>query len=117
MFTREEALKYHRDMWNKIKEKYGNDASSYQREEVKGEYIEKKHHSCKNLCYLCEYSVEVGKRNYDYCIFCPIDWTELADEEDFDRGTCTALYKNGYESIYECAPIDEILALPERKEV
>jgi hypothetical protein len=116
-FTREEALKYHREMWAEMKKKYGNNPQPWQRYLAKRSYIKEKQHSCINHCYLCEYSAEVGKYTYDYddCKFCPIDWTELSDEEDPDRGTCLALYKNGYKSIYECAPIDEILALPERE--
>ena len=51
----------------------------------------------------------------DFCTLCPIDWSALADEDDPERGKCIALYKNGYDSINKCAPIDEILALPERE--
>ena len=116
-FTKEEALKYHREMWDEMKKKYGNNPASWQRLLAKKSYIKGKHHSCLNDCYLCEYAFEIGRYIYDYdgCEFCPIDWTELADEEDPDRGFCVALYKNGYNSIFECAPIDEILALPERE--
>lgn len=116
-FTREEALRFHLDMWNKIKKKYGSNASSRQRAEVKREYLRKKGHACISNCYLYEYSIEEKQRNWvdDCCTLCPIDWSILANENDPDRGSCTALYKNGYDSIYGCAPIDEILALPERK--
>lgn len=116
-FTKEEALKFHRDMWNKIKEKYGNNATNSQRRKMKKEYLHGKGHVCANNCYLCKYSIEEKQKNraYDSCTLCPIDWSKLADEDDPNYGTCVALYKNGYDSIYACAPIDEILALPERK--
>lgn len=116
-FTKEEALKYHREMWGKIREEYGNNATKQQRWEAKTEYLHSKGHVCANNCYLCAYSIEEKSKNRvsDCCILCPIDWSTLADEEDIDRGTCVALYKNGYDCIYQCAPIDEILALPERE--
>lgn len=116
-FTKKEALKFHRDMWSKIKEKYGNYATNLQRAQVKMEYIKEKHHDCLNNCYLCEYAGEARTRWIDNdCDFCPIDWSELADEKDSVYGTCLALYKNyPHDAIYRCAPIDEILALPERR--
>ena len=116
-FTKEEALKFHRDMWGKIKEKYGNNASNLQRWKVKRDYLRSKSHACISNCYLCDYSVEEKQKNWvdNCCILCPIDWSALADENDPYYGSCTALYKNGYDCIYKCAPIDEILALPERK--
>ena len=116
-FTREEALKYHREMWSKIREKYGNNATNPQRWKVKREYLSSKGHECDNNCYLCDYAVEEQEKNWvdDFCTLCPIDWSALADEDDPERGKCIALYKNGYDSINKCAPIDEILALPERE--
>lgn len=122
-FTKEEALKYHREMWGKIREEYGNNATNSQRFKVKTEYVRSKDHVCVNDCYLCDYSYEkalekqaVGFCAWDLmCTLCPIDWSALADEDDPEYGNCIALYKNGYDSIYKCAPIDEILALPERE--
>lgn len=116
-FTREEALKYHREMWGKIREEYGNNATSSERIKEKMKYVFNNGHSCLNFCYLCEYTYEAEWENrvIDACEVCPIDWSALADEDDPERGNCLALYKNGYDSIYKCAPIDEILALPERE--
>lgn len=116
-FTREDALKYHREMWSKIREEYGDNATNQERTKAKIKYLLSKGHACDNNCYLCEYSIEENSKEKvkDFCTLCPIDWTALADEDDPDRGTCVALYKNSYDCIYKCAPIDEILALPERE--
>ncbi len=116
-FTREEALKYHRDMWGKIREEYGNNATNSERNKAKMKYILSKGHACINDCYLCDYSCEeyLEERVADCCTLCPIDWSPLADEDDPEYGNCIAVYKNGYDSIFKCAPIDEILALPERE--
>ena len=116
-FTREEALKYHREMWGKIREEYGNNATNSERTKAKIKYILSKGHACLNYCYLCDYSYEEVReeRVVDCCTLCPIDWSALAYEDDPEYGNCLALYKNGYDSIYKCAPIDEILALPERE--
>jgi len=122
-FTREEALKYHREMWGKIREECGDNATNSQRCKVKKEYVRSKDHECVSNCYLCDYSYKkaVEKQANGFsawelmCTVCPIDWSNLADEDDPERGRCLALYKNGYDMIYKCAPIDEILALPERE--
>lgn len=114
IFTKKEALKFHRDMWTKIKEKYGNYPTSLQRNFMKREYIAGKMHKCINYCYLCEYasSKAYKENNLNMCDYCPIDWTELAEPGDPDIGTCVAIYKEGDDSIYKCAPINKILSLP-----
>ena len=63
-------------------------------------------------CFLCHY---VGKSYYNttMCWNCPIDWSDLTDE---NRGYCFEPYRGGgtEDAIYLDAPISEILALPER---
>lgn len=117
IFTKKEALKFHKDMWMKMKEEYGNRPTYMQRHFMKRKYIEGKMHNCINCCYLCEYanSKAYKENNLNMCNYCPIDWTELAEPGDPDTGTCLAIYKDGYDSIYRCAPISEILTLPERE--
>ena len=109
--TREEALKYHRQMWGDMQKDIGDTDNAHLRTHYKIEWC-KKHfpgESIDNHCFCCEYDV----RKYADCCNCPIDWPH--DEEG--RPHCCNPIFNGEESgeYYLLAPISEILALPERE--
>lgn len=95
--TREEALKYHRQMWTDMQEELGDEPNRTERVVFKEEWCAK-HFPGENImcsCFLCEYVNEcLGGRN------CLIVWP---------YGNCTT------HKYYYDAPISEILALPERE--
>ena len=97
--TREEALKYHRQMWTDMQKELGNKPNVGERvlfkenwcdEHFPDEYIE-------SNCFLCEYNRNVDD---DRCKYCLIVWP---------YGKCIN------HQYYYNIPISEILALPERK--
>lgn len=104
VLTREEALKYHRQMWTDMQNELGDNPSfgkridfklRWCREHFPGERIE-------SGCFLCEYTRQYNED----CDCCPIKWDE---DEGFD-------YCGGLGANYERSPISEILALPERED-
>ena len=126
--TREEALKLHREMWSDMQTALagGNDnnriRSEFKERWVKSHFPEME---VKHYCFLCEYALQMHNEKSDRplaffegkkcCKYCPIDW-----RDDIYRGWSDNSYKgNGYdcengEVSWECSPISEILALPER---
>lgn len=97
ILTREEALKYHRQMWGDMQKELGDNPTSYERIHFKEEWCAKHFpgEPIFNFCFLCEY---VSNNSVSCCL---IDWP---------YSTCVT------HSYYYNAPISEILALPERKE-
>lgn len=99
--TREEALKYHRQMWTDMQKELGDKPQSGKRVLFKEMWCEE-HFPDEDIeadCFLCEYLNTSGcdcNRGRD----CLIVWP---------YGGCIA---NHY---YYDAPISEILALPERE--
>ena len=119
--TKEEALAYHRMMWGDMAEEYGDNPTATEREDFKANWV--REHFNKPFihnCVLCEF---VKKNPFDntMCCYCPIDWSPIEDPEEIcaASGRCYNDYKNGGAegAIYLDAPISEILALPERKDV
>jgi hypothetical protein len=126
--TKEEALKFHRQMWSDMQKELGDNPEPYERTIFKSDWCAKwiKENDWYSdhitvSCFLCQYQ---ALRNdcSDDCDTCLIDWSSLACwVDDQDIGSCTAHYTAHYNgdysnySIYSCAPISEILALPERK--
>ena len=101
--TREEALKYHRQMWNDMLKELGDKPSLRQRCEFKIKWCHE-HFPDEEIdghCFLCEY---VSKHEND-CDYCPIKW-----DYNYDDDCCVFDGVN-----YGSSPISEILALPERE--
>lgn len=101
--TREEALKYHRQMWSDMQKELGDNPSPYDRGQFKVKWCDK-HFPNIGIdchCFLCEY---VNYINED-CDCCPIEW-----DYDYDNDCCEGEGVN-----YLHSPISEILALPERE--
>lgn len=102
--TREEALKYHYEMWADMQEKFGDNPSYADRKNFKSEWIFKHfpNEDVFNDCFLCEYC-----ENCQNGSGCLIDWgfNPLTDSYGCIDGKTS----------YETSPISEILALPERK--
>ena len=115
--TKEEALKLHRDMWSAMRDEYGNNPSPRNRSEFKERYIRQLGFEDVYFdCFLCEYANQQGR----WCSACPIDWSDLSTLGTIRlgtiRATCIDTYNgNGYGSIYNTAPISEILVLPEKE--
>ena len=104
--TKEEALRYHRQMWTDMQKELGNYPSAADRVLFKEEWCEK-HFSGERIfchCFLCEYT---GQNNIG-CECCPIIWDRndikaSCEGRDFGKGRC-----------WRSMPISELLALPER---
>ena len=110
--TREEALKYHRQMWGDMLKDIGDIDNANLRTNYKAEWC-KKHFPGENIdnyCFCCEYDLNTDGM---CCVHCPIEWPK---DEDGYPNCCNPIF-NGEESgeYYLFAPISEILALPERE--
>lgn len=120
--TREEALKYHRQMWGDMLENIGDEATADEREDFKEKWL-RAHFPGENFrhnCILCTY-VKKDINSNKKCRNCPINWEKLVSgDEPYvpHGGRCYLEYKGGgvEGAIYLDAPISEILALPERKD-
>lgn len=119
---KEEALAYHRMMWGDMAEEYGDNPTAKQREDFKAGWV-REHFGMPFVhnCVLCEFAKKHPCTN-TRCCYCPIDWSPLEDPEEIGvvlPGRCYNNYKGGGAegAIYLDAPISEILALPERKDI
>lgn len=102
--TREEALKYHRQMWGDMLRDIGDTDNANLRTHYKAEWC-KKHfpgESIDNYCFCCEYDLNTDGM---CCVHCPIKW-----DVDYDNANCEGFVVN-----YLYSPISVILALPERE--
>ena len=124
--SREDALKLHNEMWSDMQSDLGDNPSDRARNDYKSEWCDKKfpNYNVAFNCFLCEYAEQRQRacgeyEHYDRCEFCPIDWRELSRYKYADGEVCKCHhpYINGYWSstIYNNAPISDLLALPERK--
>lgn len=104
--TREEALKYHRQMWTDMQTELGDNPLFKERALYKKQWC-KEHFPDERIeadCFLCEYASRYADDG-DYCDFCPIMW-----DKDYNMDWCI-----GDGVTYEHSPISVILALPERE--
>lgn len=110
-FTREEALRLHRQMWSDMQKELGDCPDLLGRLCFKRKWVKKHGYDhITNNCFLCEYAIK--------CDYCPIDWSKLTPNTDsMDFGFCTykVIGKYGHEEVWGLEPISKILALPERK--
>lgn len=108
--TREEALKYHRQMWSDMRDALGDEPSHVDRVDFKYDWC-KKHFGNEyvvNACILCEYFSQNLTDPLESCTDrCLIDWTD-------STGKNTGCFGSGID--YAKSSISVILALPERKE-
>lgn len=100
--TREEALRYHRQMWTDMQKELGDKPRGGERVLFKEKWCAEHfpNEQIESSCFLCEYA----NQNHNWsCIGgqgCLVVWP---------YGTCLA------HQYYYNAPISEILALPERE--
>jgi len=111
--TKEEALKYYRQMLTDMQKKHGDNPSRTERTLFKADWL-KKHFPGENICnncLLCEFSDNMRMSiAYSDCVnYCPIDWKKAGMED------CCDPYGPDNDLYYCVAPISEILALPERE--
>ena len=116
--TREKALELHRRMWGDMRKKLGNNPSDLARRIFKRDWLQT--HGYEDVecnCFLCEYDTQ-QKSKYKACEACPIDWFPLSAKKNACCGD-QYIYGNSriFDSIWESAPIDEILNLPEKEGV
>lgn len=106
--TREEALKYHRQMWTDMQKDIGDTDNAELRTDYKTEWCEKHfpNEEISAYCFLCDYD----EQKHANCWNCPIDWPH--DEDGFPDCCCKDAYGYPY---YLTTPISVILALPERE--
>lgn len=110
--TKEDALRYHRQMWTDMQRKLGDKPAFIDRFIFKADW-HRNHFPKENIeadCFLCEYAKQFGDRGYKQrCEHCPIDWS---NNGECYSDTCVSGYYT-----YDESPISEILALPEREGV
>lgn len=125
--TKEEAVRRHRELWNKIAELCTS------KDIVMGIGDSIKYMALKSLgyddplcaptnrCWACEYAINnaiyLHRTNEGICCFCPIKWkTELCHDEGGEYDMWTRYIEDGnYEKAAEIARV--IANLPEKKEV
>lgn len=126
-FTKEEAIRLHKEMWSEMKEKLGDNPDSHSRCNFKFNYLKTHEYTdefCNvNIqchCFLCEYAEDKHREDWKKgvyrkrCAHCPIDWSKLTpDRNSSNYGYCLYSNDGGYE-VWEIAPISKILELPER---
>ena len=113
--TREEALKYHRQMWTDMlkalgDKAVGDESDITRRSQFKSKWCEKhfgENNYIYNECFLCEYTAERGDFGIN-CEICPIDWGD-------DKAFAYACPCESGSTVWYESPISEILALPERE--
>lgn len=105
--TREEALKYHRQMWSDMQKELGDNPSGIDRIAFKSIWCEQHfpEECVKSDCFLCAYDDCYG---YELCDFCPIDWP---CKNLYGNPDCSCESKTNWYT----SPISKILALPERE--
>ena len=130
--TKEQAIEWHKKMWNFILENENKKSEDLRlnikyRRELKEKFL-KENGFCiddvKNECFLCQYSYQQlkNKRDYEnskeinYCKYCPINWCHECKKKDCE-----------YSNIFQCecnmsinsinwsnSNPEEIINLPER---
>ena len=124
--TREQAIKWHRRMWNWIADnlKEGNYIADIKeqyiydhKEELKLEGID--YDGVLHNCFLCHYDAEQKKPSIK-CFHCPLDWgkSETCEGSGYDMGLYTRLVRTGkIENVKWAKEIArEIANLPEKGE-
>lgn len=85
ILTKQEAIKYHREMWNWIAEQYENGSEEFI-EVLKNKFVESKNHYCIYCnCYCCEYAEDerlINTHNDNRCYSCPVVW---GNEKEVDE--------------------------------
>ena len=109
--TAEKAYALHIQMWSDMQETLGDNPDYETRYNFRRRWCDSRGYGgMGNYCFLCEY-VDGHDKNCSECI---VDWSGLTEEKsDID---CMSCYKDSGGSIYEDAPISEILALPIKEE-
>lgn len=126
-FTKEEAIRLHKEMWSDMQKELGDNPNGYSRCKFKYNWLKRHGYVDRNgdvnidcYCFLCEYAedkhieeIRKGVRR-KWCACCPVDWSKLTpDRNSSNYGYCLYSNDGGYE-VWEIAPISKILELPER---
>ena len=107
--TKEEALRYHRQMWTDMQCELGDCPTIAERSQFKTRWCEKHNWSLSNDCFLCEYDLQLSLRMpWARCEHCPIDW---GFDDNYGYGCEYGKVK------WDSSPISEILALPVKEDV
>ena len=129
--TKEEAVKRHRELWNKIAELCTGGFSNLPLctansvFEIQGMALNALgYHDYRdyptNRCWACEYAIYNAiyfhRTNEDACCFCPLKWkTELCHDEGGEYYMCSRYIQDGnYEKAAEMARV--IANLPEKED-
>lgn len=116
--TKEEALKYHRQMWSDMQKKLGDNPSPPERLSYKHEWCFEHfpREYIFNACFCCEYNQHFDNPLVAHCNHCPIAWPTNRGDNELNCCKRTFDRKSGrYNHYYLVVPISEILALPERE--
>lgn len=116
ILTREKALELHRQMWSDMRVALGDRPSHSAREVFKQLWCDEHFPDDPIMfnCFLCHYA-DIGPNGYTVdCRRCPIDWSPLYPGKT-GRDRCYSGYGDEGVPGYHCAPISDILALPERE--
>ena len=97
-FTKEQAIKLHRDMWKWITKQIARNKEPLYIDELKEKYIANhtEFESVNYDCFACEYAKQEQQKvfkkwhGFNRCKFCPLEWGTAGDED----GYYMCLYNN-----------------------
>lgn len=125
--TKEEAVRRHRELWNKISELCTGElcTGEVRAYEIKYVALEALGYDDPiefpdSMCWACEYAINnaiyLHRTNEGICCFCPIKWkTELCHDEGGEYDMWTRYIEDGnYEKAAEIARV--IANLPEKED-
>ena len=114
--TREEALKYHRQMWTDMQEALGDKPSATERYAFKDKWCDEHFpgEEIRHSCFLCQYTCQFSGYGVEDCSKCPIVWP-CEPSHGIDDYFCEGKRLIDEENGYRFMPISKLLALPERE--
>ena len=119
VLTKEEAVRLHRELWNKIAElikENGIEKYDYNIDKIKKSALEELGYDPKNIyeyCWCCEYNNEHGGYR---CKRCPVEWDNIiCSESEFGEFWYAVEDEESEELAYNIAI--KIANLPEREDV
>lgn len=118
--TREEAILWHRKMWNWIADRIEEEKRDQYIEGLKEEYCDREgFDDIENYCFCCEYT-----KTRCICDYCPIEWESEVEDfmclDRYEEYDCEGLYllcRNESDWREKAKLARQIANLPERQDV
>lgn len=95
--TREEAIKWHRKMWEEMGIIEGDDCTIADRVKFKKKYVQENFPEVDvtNNCFLCCYALNKGLGLTHMCEYCPLKWGHIENYFDCENKYYGVNWKSG----------------------